>query len=135
MTRFVCTHSQDGMDQAKWSIPRCRSLITPKSLAGHQRLKFKVQGVWCHGICLKLWVLDPRVPADSSTIVETLTRNIENVMKLCEQKGVRPPDQLLCWVPCLRIAIQNCQQSMLTSTCTSGCFSATVLGGQLSPRK
>lgn len=97
--------SQDGMDQAKWSVPRSRSSVLPKSLSGLSRPKLKVQGVWVHGIMLKLWVLDPRSPSDASSVLETLTRTIEGAMARCEELGVKPPTELLCWVALLHLSV------------------------------
>ena len=97
--------AKDGMDQAKWSIPRHKSSTTPKSMASLVRPKFKVQGTWVHGVLLKLWVLDPRCPADASMVVETMLRSIEQVIEICETKGIEPPDELLCWVPCCKNCI------------------------------
>lgn len=92
------TISKDGMDQAKWAVPRHRGSTTPKSMSGLTRPKFKIQGIWLHGVLLKLWVLDPRCPADASTVLETMTRSIEQVVLLCHDKGFPLPDELLCWV-------------------------------------
>ena len=77
---------EDGMDQSKWSVPRNRYTLAAKALSGLQRPKFKIQGVWAHGILLKLWVLDPRCPADASTVLETLSRTVERVITTCEEK-------------------------------------------------
>ena len=64
--------SEDGMDQSKWAIPRNRGTRASKSMSVLAKPKCKVQGVWCHGTLLKLFVLDPRVPSDSSTVIEIL---------------------------------------------------------------
>ena len=101
------------MDQAKWSIPRNRNSVVPKSLSNLARPRFKVQGVWIHGVMLKLWVLDPRCPADASTILETLTRTVEEAIALCHAHGAQPPDQFLCWV-----AGMQCQHIPPTFSCS-----------------
>lgn len=85
------------MDQAKWSIPRDRANVTPKGLSNTQRPKFKIQACWLHGTLLKLWLLDPRLPADASSVLETMTRSIEQAVALCQARNKPVPDQLLCW--------------------------------------
>lgn len=64
---------KDGMDQSKWGVPRNRGTRAAKSMAPLSKPKCKVQGVWAHGTMLKLYVLDPRMPSDSSTVLEMLT--------------------------------------------------------------
>ena len=113
--KLSSTSSQDGMDQAKWCIPRNRSSVLPKSLSGLSRPKFKVQGVWVHGVMLKLWVLDPRCPSASS-VLETMTRTIESAMDRCEEMGVKPPNELLCWVALLQFYHKYIVQTVLSPT-------------------
>ena len=48
--------AQDGMDQSKWRIPRYAGQRPLKSTSMLQRPQLKVQGTWCHNICLDLWV-------------------------------------------------------------------------------
>lgn len=36
----------DGMDQAKWAIPRCRNSTTTKAEMPLQKPRFKIQGCW-----------------------------------------------------------------------------------------
>lgn len=45
MLVLPCIH-KDGMDQAKWSVPRNRHLRMTKSEMPLQKPKFKIQGVW-----------------------------------------------------------------------------------------
>ena len=96
--------------------PRNRNSVVPKSLANLARPRFKVQGVWIHGVMLKLWVVDPRCPADSSTILETLTRTVEEAIALCHAHGAQPPDQFLCWV-----AGMQCQHVSIRIPITFSC--------------
>ena len=49
---------QDGMDQSKWRLPRFhgpQGQRPLKSTMNLQRHQLKVQGVWCHNVCLDLW--------------------------------------------------------------------------------
>ncbi len=103
--KFYHCLPEDGMDQSKWSVPRNRYTLAAKALSGLQRPKFKIQGVWAHGILMKLWVLDPRCPADASTVLETLSRTVEGVVKTCEEKGHPAPRELMVWVACLHSSL------------------------------
>ena len=90
--------SKDGMDQAKWTCPRNKRALVPKALSGHQKPRFKVEGVWCHNVSLHLYLIDSRVPSDSSMVIETLARSVQGVVDTCARKGKPCPDQLLVWV-------------------------------------
>ena len=97
--------AKDGMDQSKWCIPR--SKVLTKSLFKHERPKTKIQGVWVHNICLCLFVLDPRMQADGSTIIETLYRALDKAHQICASHGKKMPPRLLLWEPW-----NWCQQSL-----------------------
>lgn len=60
------------MDQSKWAVPRNRGTRAGKAMSQLAKPKCKVQGVWCHKTLLCLYVLDPRLPSDSSTVIEIL---------------------------------------------------------------
>ncbi|CAL1145894.1 unnamed protein product [Cladocopium goreaui] len=91
----------DGMDQSKWRIPRYAGQRPLKSTSMLQRPQLKVQGCWVHGVVLDLWVLDPRVPADSTMVIETGSRSIEFAKQCCQERQVPFPDQIL-------ISADNC---------------------------
>lgn len=86
------------MDQAKWAIPRQKKALVAKSLSGFQKPRFKVEGVWVHNALLALWIVDSRVPSDSSMVIETLSRSIQLVATECERRGKDFPQQLCVWV-------------------------------------
>ncbi|CAK9009821.1 unnamed protein product [Durusdinium trenchii] len=95
----------DGMDQAKWAIPRQKKALVAKSLSGFQKPRFKVEGVWVHNALLALWIVDSRVPSDSSMVIETLSRSIQLVATECERRGKDFPQQLCVWADnCVREA-------------------------------
>ena len=75
----------------------------PSTVSGLQRPKFKIQVVCAHGILMKLWVLDP--PADASTVIETLSRIVDGVIKTCEERNHRVPKQLMVWVAWLHSSL------------------------------
>ncbi|CAL1146480.1 unnamed protein product [Cladocopium goreaui] len=50
-----------------------------------------------------LQVLDPRVAADSSTVLECASRSIDAALQICKDLGVPKPDQILAWADnCVR---------------------------------
>lgn len=58
LTWFSSSLLQDGMDQSKWRIPRFhgpQGQRPLKSTMNLQRPQLKVQGCWCHNVCLDLW--------------------------------------------------------------------------------
>ena len=86
------------MDQSKWAVPRCRHHQIPKSVAKFERPKSKVQGVWCHGVILCLYVLSPRASCDGSMVVECLMKAFDKVKEICERRGRTPPKRIVLWV-------------------------------------
>lgn len=88
------------MDQAKFTVPRDRHSQALKSTMMVVKPRFKLHGVWIHGVLLRMWILDPRCPSDSSTIIECGARSIELAASECERRGVALPDQILVWVSC-----------------------------------
>lgn len=95
--------AKDGMDQAKWSVPRSKGLRLSKSTSCQPRPRFKVQGVWLHGALLRLFVIHPQVPSDSSTIIECATRCLEDLDKACKEKAMAFPSEVLAWVTELQL--------------------------------
>ena len=85
------------MDQAKWCVPRNRHVRATKSTAMIPRPRFKVHACWVMGICLNMFVIDPRVPSDASTILECAVRSIEMAVAECKRRGVAAPTQLIVW--------------------------------------
>ena len=78
------------MDQSKWAIPRSRGTRTTKTLSALQKPKVKVQGVWVHGTVLKLFVVDPRIPSDSTTILESLGSSIAFIREFAFGIHIQP---------------------------------------------
>lgn len=100
------------MDQSKWSIPRNRGTRASKSMTPLVKPKCKVQGCWAHGMLLRLYVLDPRVPSDSSTVIEYLIsfrrRNIFTLKWVALRTNVLRVECLFvgsiwfCWINLIR---------------------------------
>ena len=49
--------------------------------------KFTIHATWIHNVVLDLWVCDPRLPSDSSMVIEAGCRAIEFAVDLIKQKG------------------------------------------------
>ena len=77
----------DGMDQAKWSIPRV-SKTTSKTFSGFDRRCLKVQGVWLHHYSLQFFVLDPRLNSGSSAICDCASRALEAMVVECRRRSI-----------------------------------------------
>lgn len=88
---------QDGMDQAKWALPRYKHVRATKSTQMIQRPKCKVHATWLHGVALYIWVVDPRVPSDASMVMEAGARSIEYAVEACRKHGQRIPTELIIW--------------------------------------
>ena len=86
--------AEDGMDQAKWAIPRSRHGAISHDIAKHEKPRLKLQCVWVHSIALHFFLIDPRVHADSSMVTECGARAIEHMQQKCQQMGRTPPTQL-----------------------------------------
>lgn len=72
----------DGMDQAKFKLPRMRSednLSNAKAFASLFRPRLHVAGTWVHGRRLTLWVSDEDVCKNSTTQMEMIARSLSAV--------------------------------------------------------
>ena len=97
-----CWHFKDGMDQTKFCIPRCRAGVTTKSMAKYERPRVKIQGCWLHSVLLTLHVIDVRQSGDAAMVIECLSQDLEQMYKVCREKGKQPPRRILCWVSWLQ---------------------------------
>jgi hypothetical protein len=97
----VCT---DGMDQAKWRIPRSRDLKQTKTFQKHYRPRCLVIGVWIAHVGLWISVADCLQPHDSSLTVELVARALERAHARYLELGIDWPRELLVFVPCLMLS-------------------------------
>lgn len=88
---------KDGMDQAKWTVPRMRRHLLTKELGKYQRPRLKLHACWCHHVGLFVYLVDPRLSADASMTVECAARSIDRCMGIFEQKSVKPPANLVAF--------------------------------------
>ena len=88
------------MDQSKWSLPRLRSNVMTKSFQKLDRPRVKLQGVWAHGICLTLNVVEVRQASDATMVLEALAATLERVRRICESHGRKMPSKVILWDPC-----------------------------------
>jgi len=86
----------DAMDQSKWSVPRHKN-CNSKTFQTYDRPRLRVMGVWLHFFDLRLFILDPRLHAGGSAVVECASRAIEDLVLQCQQKGVEVPSELCVW--------------------------------------
>lgn len=100
--------NKDGMDQAKFCIPRCRAGVTTKSMAKYERPRVKIQGVWLHQALLSLHVVDVRQSGDASMVIECLSKDLEKMAEVCKEQGKKTPKRLLLWVPLSEHLAQSC---------------------------
>jgi hypothetical protein len=67
----------DGMDQAKFRVPRI--LVKTHALDKLLRPALHVQGAWCHGFGYHLAVADTDMPKDTNNNVEVIARLLDDV--------------------------------------------------------
>ena len=88
----------DGMDQAKWCIPRFPNLRAAKRLGSFQRPRCKVQGVWLFHVGLYFYVADATMPHDAAFTVECIARALERMKAACASRSLPVPTELIIWV-------------------------------------
>jgi hypothetical protein len=75
-TSSVCM-AVDGMDQAKFRIPRIH--ITTKSLDSLIRPALHVQGAWAHGFGYHMAIMDQDMHHDTNNNIEVISRMLEQI--------------------------------------------------------
>lgn len=96
---LCCILHKDGMDQSKWCLPRDRIVQSSKEGSVFQRPRMKVHGVWNHGVSLNLFLIHPGVAADSSLVIETFQRVLQDTVQTFEKCGRPLPSACCIWVP------------------------------------
>ena len=86
MQREDIWKSKDGMDQAKWCIPRLREHTLAKEMGKFQRPRLKLHAVWVQQTGLYLNFVDPRQSSDATLIIEAACLALERVAELLEGK-------------------------------------------------
>jgi hypothetical protein len=85
----------DGMDQAKWRLPRFPSLRTPKSGAKLGRPTVVVEAVWIVGHRLDFYLLDKDQHHDSNSIQECIALSLEKCIASLRSRGRDVPRCLI----------------------------------------
>ena len=85
----------DGMDQAKWRLPRFPELRTPKSAAHLNRPTVVVEAVWVVGHRLDFYLLDKDQHHDSNSIQECIAQSLEKVAASYESKKSKMPRSII----------------------------------------
>ena len=66
----------DGMDQAKFCVPRLRDRIVTKVFEKLNRPRLQVIGTWIHGFQLALLIALPTMPKTSEVVMECIARGL-----------------------------------------------------------
>ena len=85
------------MDQAKWSIPRAKTGQLTHEMSKYQRPRIKLQAVWTHNVALHFFLIDPRVCADSSMVIDCLAKALEFAQQKASQNGHAPVRHAMIW--------------------------------------
>ena len=101
--------SKDAMDQSKWSIPRVKHNQLTKSVAKYDRPRVKLQGVWLHGAILALYVIDVRQSGDGSLVAECLSKALDKLKEVCDQRGRSYPKRIFLWALWLPLGVKTKQ--------------------------
>ena len=76
--------SLDGMDQAKFAIPRDPLLKAAAAVAKWQKPRLKVHGVWCFGHLLDVKIMDETFKHDSACVIQLISECLEKVAEHCK---------------------------------------------------
>ena len=82
------------MDQAKWAVPRSRHGADSHAVARHEKPRLKLHVCWLHGVGVHFFLVDPRVQADASMVLECGARALEHLHQKSKQLGRPAPTQL-----------------------------------------
>lgn len=85
------------MGQSKWCLPRHRHLQQSKEAANLLRPRIKIHAVWTHGVSLHLFLIHPLISGDSSLVIETFQRVLQETVERFKAKQRRIPDTVLVW--------------------------------------
>ena len=78
--------------EAKYMVPRDPSLRACYRSSKIQRTKLSIHAAWCFGWVLRVVVLEEDTIHGSSMVHELVSLCLEDVMRLCQEKQVTPPD-------------------------------------------
>ena len=95
----VLTLTVDGMDQAKFRIPRARKHRESHEFQRFKRPKCIVVGAWVAHVCLCIFVMDALQPHDSNLTLEVVARTLERAKLQLGKLGLPFPKEIQLWVP------------------------------------
>ncbi|CAE7274660.1 unnamed protein product [Symbiodinium sp. CCMP2592] len=87
--------SVDGMDQAKFAVPRDPQLRCSSALSSAIRPRMMVHACHAHGYTLHIRVADETVKHDSSFVLDLVAETLEKVHDICVDRKQRMPDQII----------------------------------------
>jgi hypothetical protein len=91
----------DGMDQAKFKLPRARGHRESHEFKQFKRPKVIVVGVWAASTCLCLYLCDALQPHDASLTIELLARCLERAKAHLAKLGLPFPTEVQIWALCV----------------------------------
>ena len=73
-------------------VPRDPTMRSSYRSSKIQRPKLKIHGCWCFGWVLRVAILEEDSVHGSSMVHELVSLTVEDVMEVCRQRGVSPPN-------------------------------------------
>jgi hypothetical protein len=93
----------DGMDQAKWRVPRFPENQVMHSLAGAQRPSVVVEAVWMLGVRIDFFLLDKDQAHGSSSVIQCVALSLERAAAQFAARGLALPRIIMLLVPDLPV--------------------------------
>jgi hypothetical protein len=87
----------DGMDQARWRLPRDPHLRTAMSMTKAKRPSCVVHCIWALNRRLDFFVMDKNMAHGSDSVIQCVATAIERIVADCRQNGRRPPKNIIYW--------------------------------------
>lgn len=88
----------DGIDQAKWRLPRDPELRAVHALHKFQRPTCVVECVWCINHVVSWYVLDKDQAHDSNSVMSCVSLTLEKVARMYAAEGRDMPPNIVYWV-------------------------------------
>ena len=96
-TEGVLYLTVDGMDQAKFKLPR--NLDSSKEFDACWRPQLHLVGVLVPGVLEAFYGMNCDVAADSNLTMTVVARTLQHVSLVCTMRGIKVPDHLVILVP------------------------------------
>jgi hypothetical protein len=87
----------DGMDQAKWRLPRFPGLVKTHKFGKFIRPTVIVEAIYIVGHRLDFYILDKDQEHGSSSIIECIAQSLEKLAKQLDKVGKKVPPTIIYW--------------------------------------